>query len=81
MSMKDISAKLEEYQKRLKQGKAKKVEPKHVQKIIDKLTRKEADLIDELAATTKPGKRERLEKKLETLHSSRETATWLMEKL
>ncbi len=81
MSLKDISAKLQDYQDRLKQGKADKIEPKHVEKIIAKLAAKESELLSELETVTKEGKRERLEKKLETLRSGQAKAKWLLEQI
>lgn len=81
MSLKDISAKLQDYQDRLKQGKAHKIQAKHVDKIIAKLTAKEAEVLAELDSVTKEGKRARLEQKLETLKAGHAKAEWLRDQL
>lgn len=77
MSIRETAEKLEKYQARLRSGKAEKIQPKHVAKIIDKLTAKEASLASELETTAKPDKRERLEHKLGTVRALIEKARWL----
>ncbi len=76
--MNKTEEKLEKYRERLKDGKAHKIKPKHVQKMIDKLKAKEADITDDLTTVSKPEKRERLTKKLATIKHRIEQAEWLL---
>ncbi|QGX99057.1 hypothetical protein EI983_12575 [Roseovarius faecimaris] len=69
--------KLDEYLKRLDQGQVQKIKPSHVEKVIRKLEAKKALLLDELAETGKPDKRERLQAKLGIVHDQLERAHWL----
>jgi len=77
MPIKHTAEKLEKYQERLRTGKAEKIQPKHVAKILEKLGSKEAEITAELAAEIKPGKRDRLEHKLATVRELIEKANWL----
>lgn len=77
MPIKDTAEKLEKYQERLRAGKAAKIRPEHVEKILEKLAAKQAEIAAELAGATKQGKRERLEHKLETVEELIEKARWL----
>ena len=61
MGLSDIVERLDKYQKRLAMGKADKIKPRHVDKAIEKLTVKKAQLSTELEETIKPSKRERIE--------------------
>lgn len=77
MSMKETADKLEKYQERLKSGKAEKIRPDHVGKILAKLVAREAELSAEIAETTKHGRRARLEEKRATLRELIDKARWL----
>jgi len=77
MPIKETAEKLERYQERLRTGKAEKIRPKHVEKILEKLTSKETEITAELTETTKQGKRDRLEHKLATVRELIEKARWL----
>ena len=77
MPIKETAEKLERYQERLRTGKAEKIRPQHVEKILEKLTSKEAEIAAELTETTKQGKRDRLEHKLATVRELIEKARWL----
>lgn len=81
MPMKETAEKLEKYQDRLRSGKAEKIELKHVEKILEKLTSKKTEITAELAEATKQGKRERLEHKLATVQELIEKARWLAAQL
>ena len=70
--------KLEKYRERLSDGKAHKIKPKHVQKMIEKLKAKEADIEEDLKSVEKPEKRERLTTKLATIRHRIEEAEWLL---
>lgn len=77
MGLKKIAEKLEKYQKRLASGKADKIKPEHVAKAIDKLAVKEAELVKELAETTKPEKQKRVEYKVRAIREQIKQAKWL----
>ena len=81
MTMHKTAEKLEKYQHRLQAGKADKIKPKHVDKILDKLSAKESEVAAELAETTKESKRERLEHKQATIRELIEQARWLHSQL
>lgn len=81
MSSKDIAKRLDKYQKRLDEGKAEKIKPHHVERAIEKLAAKEAELTEELAVTEKPEKRARLEEKISTIRAQIEKARWLSQEI
>jgi len=81
MGLKDIVKRLDKYQKRLADGKAKKIKPRHIQKAIEKLTAKETQLAAELQDATKPEKRKRLEHKILIIHEQIDKAKWLEQKI
>lgn len=73
--------KLDKYQKRLNSGKARKIKPEHVEKIIRKLEAKEKLLLADIEATDKESKKERLRKKLELLREQKSRAHWLHDEI
>lgn len=73
--------KLKKYHARLEAGKAKKIKPSHVEQVIRKLMAKESSLLQEIEATKKPSKKERLRKKLETTREQIDRARWLMDEI
>ena len=64
MELEKSTEKLDKYYKRLKKGKAEKIKPAHVEKVIGKLHAKEGMLRTELAETTKESKKTRLKRKI-----------------
>ena len=76
--MNKTEEKLQKYRERLENGKAHKIKPKHVQKMINKLKTKEADIEEDLKTVSKPEKRERLNTKLLTIRHRIEQAEWLL---
>lgn len=64
MAFRKYAEKLDNYFQRLADGKAKKIKPSHVEKVIAKLKSKEAELVGQLEQTNKPDKKERLDRKL-----------------
>ena len=66
MGVKKLAAKVADYKQRLEDGKASKIEPDHVEKVLAKLRRKQADLDQRLEETTGTDERERLEVALAT---------------
>ncbi len=73
--------KLDKYFKRLKKGKAQKIKPSHVEKVIEKLSNKEEMLLAEIADTQKENKIERLERKRVFLREQTERARWLLKEI
>ena len=81
MDLKKLTAKVVEYNERLEGGKASKIEPSHVKKILDKLRKKSAELEAEIASANSGDKKERLEKKLVVAQTHIERAEWLLKEL
>lgn len=81
MGLAKTAEKLQKYFQRLNTGKAEEIKPSHVQRVIDKLAGRERDLLEEIAATTKPSKKQRLEAKLASAREQMERARWLLEKV
>jgi len=73
--------KLDKYFRRLEKGKAQKIKPSHVEKVISKLEVKTRILQAELAETDKESKKVRLEHKLEMVREQQSRARWLLEKI
>ena len=81
MGLESSIEKLDKYFDRLRQGKAKKIKPSHLEKIAQKLKTKEKSLLDELAETEKESKQERLKVKLSLIREQQDRAKWLEEQL
>ncbi|AXI41038.1 hypothetical protein [Sulfitobacter sp. SK011] len=81
MGLEKIGEKLDRYFNRLEQGKAAKIKPNHVEKVISKLRAKQKLLQEELGSAEKPSKKTRLESKLATVSEQIERAEWLLEKI
>jgi hypothetical protein len=81
MGLKKLAAKVAEYQERLAAGHAKKIEPEHVKQVLDKLRRKEADLLVRLATETDEAERADVERKLHVAREHIERAEWLRREL
>lgn len=73
--------KLKKYYRRLETGKAKKIKPSHVAKVIDKLLANERSLLEQIATTRKAAKKARLEQKLTTTRKQLERAQWLLDEI
>lgn len=73
--------KLKKYYGRLEAGKAKKIKPGHVAKVIDKLLENERRLLEQIATTRKASKKKRLEEKLATTRKQLERAQWLLDEI
>jgi len=73
--------KLEKYFDRLHAGKVSKIKPSHVQKIIDKLAVKAAQIEVEREEALKTSKRERLGQKLLVIEEQISRAKWLLARL
>ena len=81
MALAKAIEKLKKYYGRLEAGKAKKIKPSHVKKVMDKLLANEHDLLEHIATTNKASKRERLEQKLVTTRKQIDRAKWLLDKI
>lgn len=81
MGLKKLSAKLAEYQERLAAGQAKKITPEHVERVLEKLKRKESELLSDLQTETDADKRDELDHKLSVARAHIERAEWLREEL
>ena len=81
MGLTKLAAKVAEYNKRLESGKASKIKPSHVEKVLEKLRKKSDELETEIASATSPEKRARLERKLEVARAQQERAEWLLNEI
>lgn len=81
MELESAIEKLDKYFKRLGKGKAQKIKPAHVAKVVRKLAAKEKLLVDELSDTEKESKKHRLERKLEMVREQMDRARWLEKKI
>ena len=73
--------KLDKYYERLDKGKAYKIKPSHVEKVLRKLQAKELMLLEEIDETSKDAKKKRLGRKLDVVREQQERARWLQEKI
>ncbi len=81
MGLKKLAAKVAEYNERLESGKANKIKPGHVDKVLEKLRKKAEELETEIAATQSAEKQARLKKKLCVARAHVERAEWLLKEL
>lgn len=81
MGLKKLAEKVAEYNGRLERGTASKIKPSHVEKVLEKLRKKSADLESEISAAKKPDKKARLEKKLAIATQQIERAEWLLKEI
>lgn len=81
MGLQKLAAKVAEYKTRLEEGKASKIEPKHVAKVLSKLRKKESDLVERIANAGGASDRDRLLLKLEIARDQIGKAQWLLEQL
>ena len=81
MGLKKLAEKVDDYNARLESGKVSKIKPSHVEKVLEKLRKKTAELEAEIASTSSDEKRARLERKLEIAHTHVERAEWLLKEL
>lgn len=81
MALSEAIEKLKKYYKRFELGKTDKIKPRHVQKVLDKLSAKETSLLEEIEEVKKPSKKKRLEQKLKTTRKQSDRARWLLEEI
>ncbi len=78
MGLKKLAAKVDDYNERLERGKANKIKPDHVRKVLEKLRRKMAELESEIESTKNSNKKSRLKRKLGVAHEHKKRAKWLL---
>ncbi len=78
MGLKKLAAKVAEYNDRLDSGKASKIKPDHVRRVLQKLRKKELSLTEELAGARDEEAKARLERKLEVAREHVARAEWLL---
>ena len=81
MGLGSITEKLDKYFGRLEDGRAAKIKPAHVEKVIAKLSAKQASLQSELGEAEKPAKKVRLENKMATVREQIERAEYVLQKI
>ena len=81
MGLENTVEKLDKYFKRLEKGKARKIKPEHVTKVISKLEAKAQLLQSEIATAEKADKKQRLSRKLELVQEQLKRAAWLQDEI
>lgn len=81
MGLKKLAAKVVEYNERLEQGKASKIMPEDVEKVLRKLQKKCENLKEEAAHATSAEKKNRLQKKLDVAQEHVKRGEWLLEQI
>jgi len=81
MGLAKIGEKLDKYFSRLEDGKAAKIKPSHVEKVIAKLRAKKSLLQQDINTAAKPSQKERLERKLSVAEDQIARAEWLLDKI
>ncbi|MBV2358553.1 hypothetical protein KUH32_02085 [Thalassococcus sp. CAU 1522] len=81
MGLKKLAEKIADYNERFEQGKASKIKPEHVEKVLAKLRKKSAELQVDIASATTSEKKARLEKKLGVATAQIERAEWLLKEI
>lgn len=79
MGLKKLAAKVADYNERLETGQADKIKPEHVQKVLDKLQKKETSLREEVASCKDADRKDRLQRKLDVAQEQIARARWLLE--
>ncbi len=81
MGLKKLAEKVAEYNERYERGRAEKIKPSHVLKVLGKLRKKSADLETDIATAHSEDKKARLEKKLDVANAQIERAEWLLKEI
>jgi hypothetical protein len=81
MGLKKLAEKVVEYNKRFERGKAEKIKPGHVEKVLVKLRKKSNDLKADIASAENPDKKARLANKLDVANTHIERAEWLLKEI
>ena len=78
MGLKKLAGKLSDYNARLERGKAEKIEPDHVEKVLAKLRKKTDQLDAAIASEKNADKKARLQRKLGIAREHVARGEWLM---
>ena len=78
MGLKTLAEKVAEYNERLARGKASKIKPSHVKKVLEKLRKKRDELEAEIATARNADQKDRLNRKLGIASEQIERAEWLL---
>ncbi len=81
MGLRKLAEKVADYQQRLEAGKTRTIEPEHVEKVLGKLRRKEADLLARISTETDRDERADLDRKLRIAREHIARAEWLLAEL
>lgn len=81
MGLKKLAAKLTDYYERLERGKASKIKPDHIWRVVDKLRRKTAEIEADIARANNPDKKSRLKRKLGIVNEHMKRAKWLLKEV
>jgi hypothetical protein len=81
MPLSRLIEKLNKYTGRLERGKTEKIKASHVEKVLGKLEKREADLKAKLKAESNEENRARIKKRLRVNKKQAERARWLLKKL
>lgn len=81
MGLTKLAEKVADYNERLERGKVSEIKPSHVEKVLEKLRKKSADLEVEITSTTNADKKSRLKRKLGIAREHIERAEWLLKKI
>lgn len=81
MGLKKLAEKVAEYNDRFERGKASKIKPSHVEKVLVKLRNKFDELEADLASAGSADKKARLKKKLGVALAQIERAEWLLKEI
>ena len=81
MPLSRIIEKLNKYTDRLLRGKDSKIKASHVEKVIAKLAKREANLLEQIASEDNPERRTRLNKRLGVNREQAKRARWLLKQI
>jgi len=81
MGVEKYAEKLDDYFERLEDGKAKKIKPSHVLRVISKLKKKAEKLNEEIEVTEKESKKDRLKRKVLIAREHIKRAELLLDKI
>lgn len=81
MGLKKLARKISDYNERLEEGKASRIKPDHVEKVLRKLQQKVESLEEEIRVAPGPEKKARLERKLEIARAHVERAGLLLKEI
>ncbi len=81
MGLEKLAAKVIEYNARLESGKASKIKPDDVKKVLKKLRKKSATIQSEIDGATSPEKKSQLQNRLGIAQAHIARAEWLLKEI